>query len=94
MPRGGYRKGSGKKSNWRHGKTKVIRIPEVLADRVLQYARDIDEDKAKQIDFSGVSVKNVRGKAAVFLEDLVKSGFTITPNTLMEIVEKQIEVNE
>jgi hypothetical protein len=28
---------------WQHGKTKVIRVPEELADQVLQYARRLDQ---------------------------------------------------
>lgn len=28
---------------WNHGKTRTIRVPEVLADRVLAYARQIDQ---------------------------------------------------
>lgn len=42
MPRGGYRPGAGGKSTWNHGRTKTIRVPESLADRVLEIARFID----------------------------------------------------
>ncbi|MBD2775178.1 hypothetical protein [Iningainema tapete] len=28
--------------SWQHGKTKVIRVPEALAERILEYARAID----------------------------------------------------
>lgn len=28
--------------SWRHGKTKVIRVPEALAEQILEYARAID----------------------------------------------------
>jgi hypothetical protein len=47
MPRGGYREGSGGKPKWIHGKTKTIRVPEALADQILQYARELDEGKIK-----------------------------------------------
>lgn len=45
MARGGRRSGSGGKPTWQNGKTKVIRVPETLADLVLQLARDIDSGK-------------------------------------------------
>lgn len=43
MPRGGYRAGAGGKSTWKHGKTKTIRVPDALADKVLEIARVLDE---------------------------------------------------
>jgi hypothetical protein len=49
MPRGGYREGSGGKPKWIHGKTKTIRVPEILADQILQYARELDEGKIKMV---------------------------------------------
>lgn len=99
MPRGGYREGAGGKSTWIHGKTKTIRVPEVLADRILELARRMDEGypvgdytKAKYIDFTGVSVKNVRGQAAVFIEDLLKAGFKVRPIKLVDMVRRQIDL--
>lgn len=44
MPRGGKRKGSGAKSTWRHGKTKTIRVPIVLADKILELAKELDQN--------------------------------------------------
>lgn len=43
MPRGGVRSGAGARGKWKHGKTKMIRVPEVLADQILQYAHNLDE---------------------------------------------------
>ena len=43
MPKGGVRKNAGARSKWKQGKTKMIRVPEVLADKILQYAHDLDE---------------------------------------------------
>ena len=100
MPRGGYREGSGGKSKWKHGKTKVIRVPEVLADRVLEYAKKLDNkelekmksqniipvESLKIIDLGGVSLKAINGQMGVMLGDLVKKGYIITPDRLQQIV--------
>ncbi len=40
--RGGVRPGAGRPYKWKHGKTKLIRVPEALAAEVLAYARDLD----------------------------------------------------
>lgn len=46
MPRGGKRKGSGRKSTWRSGckfeDTKLIRVPKAIADEVLKLAHKLD----------------------------------------------------
>jgi hypothetical protein len=44
MTRGGARSNSGAKGKWKHGKTKMIRVPEDLADQILEYAHKLDED--------------------------------------------------
>ena len=43
MPRGGKREGAGAKFKWKHGKTKTIRVPVELADRLLELAKKLDE---------------------------------------------------
>lgn len=98
MPRGGQRKGSGSKSGWKHGKTKVIRVPEVLADQIIEYARDLDEGKTstknvkqvtpmlKIIDLSGISITSISGQMGVRLSDLVDKGYRILPDHLNQIV--------
>lgn len=43
MPRGGKRKGAGGKFKWNHGKTTVVRIPESLADEIMNIARALDQ---------------------------------------------------
>ena len=35
-------------STWKHGKTKTIRIPIVLAEQIFEYAKKIDADEANQ----------------------------------------------
>lgn len=42
MNRGGYRKGAGRKSLWKSGETRTIRVPEALADRLLEVAHWLD----------------------------------------------------
>ena len=42
MPRGGRRPGAGGISSWKSGRTKTIRVPEVLAAEILQLARVLD----------------------------------------------------
>ena len=42
MPRGGYRPGSGGKFKWKHGKTKVVRLPEALVEQVMELAIALD----------------------------------------------------
>lgn len=53
MPRGGARPNSGPSSRWRHGKTKTIRVPIVLADRLLEIAKQMDEQSSSEpVSFS------------------------------------------
>lgn len=98
MPRGGYRPGSGSKPKWIRGKTTVIRVPEVLTDEVLRVTKLLDEGKlvddvtkSRYLDLSGVSVRLVDGRPAVFLEDLLKAGFKVRPLELVDKVRKQID---
>jgi hypothetical protein len=94
MTRGGAREGAGNQPAWKSGKTKVIRVPEALADRVLNYARKLDEDndnvdlvsepvtQSKVVNLSGISIQIHNGKLVVYLEDLAKAGFDILPTSL------------
>jgi len=98
MPRGGARPGSGSKPKWIHGKTKTIRVPEALADRVLELAQMLDEGKrvddvtkSKYVDLSEVRLYRVNDKPAVFLADLLNTGFTIRPLDLVDLVRKQMD---
>lgn len=47
MPRGGRRKGAGRPSSWKSGcqfeDTKLIRVPKLIADQVLEYAHQLDD---------------------------------------------------
>lgn len=46
--RGGKREGSGRPPTWWAGKCKAVKIPEVIADQVLEVAREIDKRLAIQ----------------------------------------------
>lgn len=66
MPRGGRRKGAGGKSKWKHGKTKTIRVPQNLADKILDYAHKLDnediiehETESKTVTGIPVTVNNI-----------------------------------
>ena len=43
MPRGGSRKGAGRKSIWNNKETTVIRVPKVFADQLLGIAQRLDQ---------------------------------------------------
>jgi hypothetical protein len=98
MVRGGKREGSGNKPGWKNGKTKVIRVPEVLADQILQYAKELDEGKIRNIqpkeitpmlnivDLSGIPMIAVSGEMGIKLSDLVKRGYQLTPKRINDIV--------
>ncbi len=42
---------------WKCGQTRVVRVPEVLADEVLQIAIDLDEKRASQVFEEGVAYR-------------------------------------
>jgi hypothetical protein len=98
MPRGGSREGAGGKHKWIHGDTKVIRVPIVLADRILEIARMLDEGipldnvtGSKTLDLSGISVHPTRKGLAVYLQDLLKAGYKIRPVALVDRVRREID---
>lgn len=42
MARGGKREGAGRKGTWKSGATKTVKLPIVLIDAILAYARKLD----------------------------------------------------
>jgi hypothetical protein len=104
MPRGGFREGSGGQPTWKHGKTKTIRVPEVLAEQILDIARTLDRGESlfslepifepvtgsKVIDLSGASITPVAGEMAIRLEELIRLGYKIKPDSLAEMVAARI----
>lgn len=97
MSRGGARKGAGRKSRWRSGKTKMIRVPEVLAEQLLEIAEKLDsgetidyESNSYLVDLSGLNIPQIRGKRFIFLQDLLRRGYEIKPLDLVESVRKEL----
>lgn len=62
MPRGGKRPGAGRRFYWKKGKTVPIRVPEAIADRVLQFAHALDKDEIEWSLEQGVKVTNLTRK--------------------------------
>jgi hypothetical protein len=103
MARGGRRLGAGSKLSWKHGKTKTIRVPIVLADEILQLARKMDESdllefmsdydtksNVLKLDLAGISIFKSEGRSYVYLEDLVKAGYILKPDLLADRVRVEI----
>lgn len=105
MPRGGLRQGAGGVPTWKTGKTKTIRVPIALADEILSIARALDRGEkislqskvtsepvteSKVLDLSRISIRQVNGVIAVYLEDLVKAGYELKPKSLALMVEAKI----
>lgn len=89
MTRGGKREGAGIRPTWKHGKTKTIRVPEELAEQILEFARKLDSEaiiesdtQSNVLDLSGISIRACNGKSAIYLEDLAKAGYEILPERL------------
>lgn len=106
MPRGGFRQGAGGKPTWKHGKTKTIRVPEALADKVLEIARLLDEEAfegsvsatdlaietgAKVIDLSGISIHAHQKGPSVYLTDLLRAGYEIKPERLVRSLKVKVQ---
>lgn len=92
MPRGGYREGAGGRPSWRHGKTKPVRVPEALAEKIIEIARILDEEgslqsveteiESKIIDLTGVAILYSKSGPVVRLADLIRVGYEIKPERL------------
>lgn len=98
MPKGGKREGAGGKPTWKHGKTKVIRVPIALADEILEYARKLDagditdpDTGSKVVDLSGISIRHHEGAIAIRLEDLAVAGYEIKPEKISQLVKARIQ---
>lgn len=101
MPRGGRRKGAGGRSKWKSGKTKTIRVPEILSERILEIARMLDEGQSledvtqsKTINFSGISVYSTQKGMIVYLHDLLNAGYKIRPFALVDKLRKDMDLRD
>jgi hypothetical protein len=62
MPRGGHREKAGRKSGWVNSETQLIRVPRVLAGRLLEIAKYLDQGNEIQFistEFSGEAEESV-----------------------------------
>lgn len=106
MPRGGYRPGAGGKSAWKHGKTKTIRVPDALAEKILQIARVLDEQdsesivvrarqkpetESKVLDLSGIAIHSHKYGPAIYLTDLLRAGYEIKPDRLVRSLQARVQ---
>ena len=88
MPRGGYREGAGGKPSWKHGKTKPVRIPIALEEKVLEIARILDEEglpesSVQVLDLTGIAVMTSKYGPVIRLADLIRAGYRIKPERLV-----------
>lgn len=90
--RGGRREGAGGKPSWRHGKTKPVRVPVALADKILEIARILDQGDlegssgdVEVIDLTRVPISYSRLGPVVRLSDLIDAGYRLKPDRLMNL---------
>lgn len=86
MGRGGARSNAGAKPKWNNGETKTIRVPKNLADKILEYARKLDNDEviesgtsSKIINLSNMSIRSHGDKPFIYLEEFLKARYEIKP---------------
>jgi hypothetical protein len=68
MPRGGHRDNAGRKSEWASSsQTRPIRVPDWMADKVLEFARKLDNEETidnvhnqNSQDNESTAVKNIK----------------------------------
>lgn len=97
MPRGGKREGAGGKPGWKNGRTKPVRVPVVLADKILEIAKILDEEGlgesvtgSKVLDLTGIAIYASKDGPVVRLADLVKAGYDIQPERLTRNLRTQV----
>jgi hypothetical protein len=101
MARGGKREGSGGRPKWAHGKTKVIRVPEVLSEIVMSFIEFLDTTldpanvtwsnsdnvtESKVVDLTGIIIRSFNGKPCIYVSDLARVGYKIYPERLANTI--------
>jgi len=78
MSRGGPRLNAGAKPKWKHGKTKTIRVPEILLNKIMEYAKKLDnEDAIEIVSFSNTVPGNPGTETLVSFSTLNLSNIPI-----------------
>jgi hypothetical protein len=73
MARGGYREKAGRKSEWvSSSQTRPIRVPDWMADQVLEFARKLDNGEAID-NVQNQSSHGHEGKAVESIESVVQN---------------------
>ena len=100
MGRGGARLNAGAKPKWNNGETKTIRVPKNLADKILEYARKLDNNQviefgtsSKIINLSNMSIRFYDKKPFIYLEEFIKAEYEIRPKTLSVKTESSMDKN-
>lgn len=97
MARGGKREGAGGRPSWRNGKTKPVRVPVALADKILEIARVLDEEGSEEVvtaskvlDLTGIAIYSSKDGPVVRLIDLIRAGYEIQPERLARNLKAQV----
>lgn len=74
MPRGGKRKGAGRKSSWQNNDTCVIRVPKMFAQQLLKIAHALDEGRSLEFATKSkqISLDFLSGPGPLGQRDLAK----------------------
>ena len=74
MPRGGKRKGAGRNSSWKNSQTCVIRVPEVLSERLMEIAHKLDAGEVleNETESKQISMDFLDGPGPLGQRDLAK----------------------
>jgi hypothetical protein len=95
MARGGQRDGAGRKSTWSSGckfeQTKLIRVPSIISDKVLEIAHKLDSGEA--IDLETKSLDQIETKSIEQLQLITIQDKSYLQSELIE-KGKQIIYNE
>lgn len=93
MPRGGKREGAGRKSKWNSGKTKSVKLPELLIPEILELARMLD---SCQFDLSKVAEICDRAEVKVGKLELADSreGVSLNRRIRTNMAQTKVEIQE
>jgi hypothetical protein len=69
MTRGGARLNAGAKAKWKHGKTKTIRVPEVLVPQILEYSKKLDGESNIEKVTQSKTVPGITGTGLLVIDN-------------------------
>ena len=94
MPRGGVRKGAGRKSTWSSGCTREdtvpIRVPKYLKDKIIVYAHKLDD--GEDLECVTESLKNENQKLKLDLAKLQNSSNNHSSCDFIELRDKALKL--